>query len=102
MTPSSGIADWTVFSFDTSEIAAINEHINRELRVASSTSQVSINFGKFVYPDNSEVGVPSSNFGSTIIPNYNIDIASFSATFRLVLTVNGQQREGDLATLTVA
>ena len=53
ISPTSGDACSTTFAFDVSELAAISKHINSELRLPQSTSQVSFSSAKIVYPDSS-------------------------------------------------
>ena len=88
LTPSSGVAGSTAFSFDVSEFTSINSHINRELRVSPSTSQVSFTFLKLVYPDSSVVYVTDTS--SFTVPIYKAaGDTSFAVTVQLVFTVNG-------------
>ena len=100
LSPSTGTACSTSFSFDASEITAINTHINTQLGAASSTHQVSLSSAKIVYPDSSTK--PVSDFSSFTIPNYSAEeLTSFSASLRLLFTVNGLSKEGDLPASTI-
>ena len=95
VTPSSGEACSTTFAFDVSELAAITKHINSELRVPQSTSQVSYSSAKIVYPDSSTQ--PIADISSFTIPNYHIvGQTSFSATIQLEITANGVTKQDDL------
>ena len=101
VSPSSGNVCSTSFSFDASEITSINNHINTQLGTSFSTLQVSFSSAKIVYPDQSTKQV--SDISTFTIPNYSPDrLTSFSGSLRLVLSVNGQSREGDLPAVTLA
>ena len=98
LAPTSGDACSTTFSFNVSEFANINNHINTQLRVASSTSQVSYSSAKIVYPDSTTQ--PIADISSFTIPNYYVvGETSFSATIQLDTTINGVAKQGDLATI---
>ena len=100
LSPSSGQACSTTFAFDVSEIATITKHINSELRVAQSTSQVSFSSAKIVYPDATTQAI--ADFSSFTIPNYYVvGQTSFSATIQLEITANGVTKQGDLTTISL-
>ena len=95
VSPTSGQACSITFAFDVSEVAAITKHINSELRVPQSTSQVSFSSAKIVYPDSTTQ--PIADISSFTIPNYYVvGQNSFSATIQLEITANGVTKQGDL------
>ena len=101
LSPSTGTACSTSFSFDASDITAINAHINTQLGADSSTQQVSLSSARILYPDSSTK--PVADISSFTIPNYSPEeLTSFSASLRLLLNVNGESKEGNLPASTIS
>ena len=100
LSPTSGEACSTAFAFDVSELAATTKHINSELRVPQSTSQVSYSSAKIVYPDSTTR--PIADISSFTVPNYYVvGQTSFSATIQLEITSNGVTKQADLALISL-
>ena len=98
LSPTSGEAGSTPFSFDISETTAINTHINTQLGAATSTTQVSFSYLKLTYPDSSVVYVTDPS--SFTLPLFQSEGASsFTAAAQLVFNVNGVSKRGDIAHL---
>lgn len=74
LSPLTGDASQTPFSFDTSEFATISSHLNAQLGVLSSTTQVSVSYLRLTYPDLSLVLVTEPS--SFIVPEYQVEGAS--------------------------
>ena len=98
LSSSLGVADSTTFSFDTSDSTSINSHINSQLGLPSSTSQVSFTYAKLVYPDASLIYLTDPS--SFKVPILQIEgVTSFGVTFQLVFTVNGESKQGDVTVI---
>lgn len=101
VTPSSGVGASTSFSFDASEFASINDHINSELRLSSSSAQISFISGALLYPDSTLH--PITDISSFAVPVYQEEGATvFNVEVRLSFRVNGASREAALATLAIS
>ena len=101
ISPSSGAVCSTSFSFDPSEITAINNHINAQLGTSFDTVQVSYSAAKIVYPDSSTS--PIADISSFNVPNYSVEgLTFFTASLRLVLSVNGEAKEGNLPVISLS
>ena len=96
LSPPSGQAGQSSFSFDISETNTFNTHINTQLGAASSTTQVSFTYLKLTYPDSSVVYVTDPS--SFVPPVYKVEGAtSYTVSAQLVFNVNGESKKGDLA-----
>ena len=83
-----------------SELSSINEHINSQLRVASSVSQVSFISAKLVYPDASSKSI--NDVSSFVVPLYPAEnVSSFNAAVHLSFRVNGVSKEAALTSLAI-